>query len=85
MKGKYALAYGKAQEVRQAALTASLTSMTAAAAGGSADYAIQTLTQSTPFGFVNSDEAQTVMQVIINLQTRVNQLESRLQALGLIA
>ena len=53
--------------------------------GEKAGFAIQTLTQTSPFGFVTSDEAQTVLQVIANLQTRVQELEDRLEELGLIA
>lgn len=48
------------------------------------DYAIQDLTQTTPYGFVTSDEAQTVLSVIANLQTRVQELEDRLEELGLV-
>jgi len=66
-----------------AALTAQLTTVTASAPG-TADFAIQDLVN-PGFGFVNANEAQTVLAVIINLQARVAQLESRLQALALIA
>ena len=66
-----------------AALTAQLTTITSTAPG-TPDYAIQDLTQTTPFGFVTKDEGNSVLSVIANLQTRVSQLESRLQALGLI-
>jgi hypothetical protein len=67
-----------------AALTAQLTTITSTAPG-TPDYAIQDLTDTTPFGFASKDEGNTVLSVIANLQTRVSQLESRLQALGLIA
>ena len=67
-----------------AALTTQLTTITSTAPG-TADYAIQDLTQSTPFGFVTKDEGNSVLAVIANLQARVAQLESRLQALGLIS
>ena len=67
-----------------AALTAQLTTITSTAPG-TPDYAIQDLTQTTPFGFVTKDEGNSVLAVIANLQTRVSQLESRLQALNLIA
>jgi hypothetical protein len=66
-----------------AALTAQLTTITSTAPV-TPDYAIQDLTQTTPFGFVTKDEGNSVLSVIANLQTRVSQLESRLQALGLI-
>jgi len=64
-----------------AALTTQLTSITATAPG-TPDYAIADLTQTTPFGFVSADEGQTVLKVILNLQTRVAELEARLQASG---
>lgn len=67
-----------------AALTTQLTTITSTAPG-TPDYAIQDLTSTTPFGFASKDEGNTVLSVIANLQTRVSQLESRLQALGLIA
>ena len=67
-----------------AALTAQLTTITSTAPG-TPDYAIQDLTQTTPFGFVTKDEGNTVLSVIANLQTRVSQLETQLKALGLIA
>ena len=67
-----------------AALTAQLTTITATAPV-TPDYAVQDLTVTTPYGFVTKDEGNSVLAVIINLQTRVSQLESRLQALSLIA
>ena len=67
-----------------AALTTQLTSITSTAPG-TPDYAIQDLVNTSAYGFVTKDEGNTVLSVIANLQTRVAQLESRLQALGLIA
>ena len=67
-----------------AALTTQLTSITSTAPV-TPDYAIQDLTSTTPFGFATKDEGNSVLSVIANLQTRVAQLESRLQALNLIA
>jgi hypothetical protein len=66
-----------------AALTAQLTTVSASAPVA-ADFTVQDLVN-PGFGFVNANEAQTVMAVMINLQTRVAELESRLQALNLIA
>jgi hypothetical protein len=66
-----------------AALTPQLTTI-AASAPVNVDFNIQNLVN-PGFGFANANEAQTVLSVIINLQTRVAQLESRLQALDLIA
>lgn len=67
-----------------AALTAQLTTITSTAPG-TPDYAIQDLVNSSAYGFVTKDEGNSVLAVIANLQTRVSQLESRLQALGLIS
>jgi len=70
-----------------AALTTTLTSVSSDAPV-TPDYAIQALVQGPlgtgPYGFVTSDEAQTVISVIANLQARVNDLEARLQGNGLI-
>lgn len=67
-----------------AALTAQLTTITSTPPV-TPDYAIQDLTSTTPFGFVTKDEGNSVLAVIANLQARVAQLESRLQALALIS
>lgn len=76
--------YGVAPVVQPTALTAADTTITHTAPSV-ADFAIQALTTTTPFGFVTADEGHTVLQVIANLQTRVNELETKLQALGAIA
>jgi hypothetical protein len=52
---------------------------------GTPDYAIQDLVLGTGYGFVTVDEGQTVLSVIANLQARVNGLETKLVALGLLA
>ena len=66
-----------------AANTAALTTITATAPG-TPDYAIQDLTDTGGFGFKTKDEGNTVLTVIINLQTRVSQLESKLATYGLL-
>ena len=76
--------FGTTPVSKAAALTAALTTITATAPG-TPDYAIQNLTNSSGYGFVTSDEGQSVLKVIANLQTRVGELESRLQAYGLLA
>jgi hypothetical protein len=76
--------YGTTPVVQGAALTTQLTSITSTAPG-TPDYAIQDLTQTTPFGFVTKDEGNTVLSVIANLQARLAQVESRLETVGLIA
>jgi hypothetical protein len=76
--------YGTTPVVQGAALTAQLTSITSTAPG-TLDFAIQDLTQTTPFGFVTKDEGNSVLAVIANLQARLAQVEARLETVGLIA
>ena len=66
-----------------AANTTALTDITFTAPG-SPDYAIQDLTNSSPFGFVTKDEGNTVLSVVKNLQDRVSELESKLQTYGML-
>jgi hypothetical protein len=68
---------------RQTELTDELTTITHTAPG-TPDYAIQDLTNSSGYGFVTQDEGNTVLSVIANLQTRVNELETKLTAYGLL-
>src|SRR3990167_5010105 len=68
---------------RQTELTDELTTVTFTAPG-TPDYAIQDLVQNTGFGFVTKDEGNTVLSVIANLQARVNELETKLTAYGLL-
>lgn len=67
-----------------AALTAQLTTITIADAAGSPDYAIAAVTNSSPYGFSNAAEAITLLYVIKNLQTRLAEVEARLEAVGLV-
>jgi len=69
--------YGKTPVTIGAALTTQLTSITHTAAG-TPDFAIQDLTNVAPFGFATKDEGNTVLAVILNLQSRVAELEARL-------
>lgn len=66
------------------ALTAQLTTITHTEPG-TPDYAIQNVTNSSPYGFVSADEANSVLKVIKNLQTRLAEVEARLEEAGLIA
>lgn len=65
------------------ALTTKLTQITHTAPG-TPDYAIQDLTNSSAYGFVTKDEGNTVLSVILNLQQRVDQLETRLISMGIL-
>lgn len=77
--------WGATPAVRAAALTTQLTTITPADAAGTPDYAIAAITSSSPFGFSNAAEGITLLYVIKNLQTRMSELESRLQTLGILA
>ncbi len=76
--------YKDTKEFRGAALTAQLTTITHTEPG-TPDYAIQGVTSTSPFGFVTADEGNSVLKVIANLQTRLAEVEARLEALDLIA
>ena len=64
---------------RGAALTAQLTSLTHTAPS-TPDYALQDLTDTGGFGFKTKDEGNSVLAVILNLQTRMAELEARLSS-----
>ena len=76
--------FGANPTTKPAANTAALTTITSTAPS-TQDFAIQDLTQTTPFGFVTKDEGNSVLSVIANLQARVTQLETKLQTLGLLS
>jgi hypothetical protein len=76
--------YNAPPVVQPAEMTDELTSITHTAPS-SPDYALQDLVQNTGFGFATADEGNTVLSVILNLQTRVNELEAKLVSLGLLA
>lgn len=75
--------FGVAPTTRQTELTDELTTITFTAPG-TPDYAIQDLTNAGGFGFVTKDEGNTVLSVVANLQARVNELETKLTAYGLL-
>jgi hypothetical protein len=76
--------YGATPVAQQTELTDELTTITHTAPG-TADFAIQNLVAATGYGFVTEDEGNTVLSVIANLQARVNELETKLVALGFLA
>jgi hypothetical protein len=81
--------FGTAPTTQQTALTAQLTSITHTAPT-TPDYAIQDFVDvagdgSEGFSFKDKDEANTVLSVILNLQTRVQELEDKIKAYGLLA
>lgn len=68
----------------QTALTSPTTSVTYTVTG-TPDYAVATVTNASPFGFTTLDEAEAIVNTIINLQTRINELETKLQSANIIA
>jgi hypothetical protein len=73
----------KANGTQGAALTAQLTTITHTAPG-TPDYALQDLVQNTGFGFATADEGNTLLSVVKNLQTRLAEVEARLEGVGLV-
>jgi len=69
---------------QQSALTTQLTTISHTEPT-TPDYAIQDLTQTSPYGFASKDEGNTVLKVIKNLQTRLSELETKLKAIGILA
>jgi len=49
------------------------------------DFSMSSLTTTSAAGFSTLDEAQAFMEVVINMQLRVGEIETKLQALGLLA
>lgn len=68
-----------------AALTAQLTTITIADAAGTPDYALSALTTTSPYGLATAAEAITLLYVIKNLQTRMAEIEARLEEAGIVA
>jgi hypothetical protein len=76
--------FGSAPITQPTEITDELTTITHTAPG-TPDYAVQDLTNTGGYGFVTQDEGNTVLSVIANLQARVNELETTLANLGLLA
>ncbi len=67
-----------------ASLTAALTTITMSAPA-TADYAIQVMVTATGYKFADTNEAQGLLMVVQNLQTRLAEVEARLVECGLNA
>ena len=78
--------FGAAPGKRASAMTTQLTALTYTAPGAD-DFAIQDFGDAVTgkFAFISKDEANTVLKVIANLQTRVAELEAMLKACGLLS
>jgi len=76
--------YNSTPVVQPTALTGQETTITFTEPG-TPDYALQDMTNSSPWGFADGDEARTFVGVVENLQVRVDEIETKLQSLGLLA
>lgn len=76
--------FGETPVSQQTALTAQHATLTQAGTD-SGDVAIQALVNVGPFGFVNAAEGEAVVACVLNLMVRVQELEDKLQAYGLLA
>ena len=76
--------WNAAPVIRPTALTTALTQITHTGPG-SPDYAIAVPISSNAWGFSLQAEFETAMSVILNLQVRVDELETKMQAMGLLA
>lgn len=74
--------YNVTPVVRPTALTAALTALTHTAPG-TPDYALQNLTAGG-YGFVTADEGNTMLTVLVRTALRLGEVETKLQALGLL-
>ena len=54
-------------------------------AGAGADNSIQALTNSSPFGFVLAAEGEAALRTIVDVQTRLNAIQTALINLGIFA
>lgn len=70
---------------QQTALTASVNSLTQAGSPSVQDFNLQALTNTSAWGFASQDEGETFLQVILNMQTRINELEAKLQLANILA
>ena len=80
---KDALKQGAGIVAKATALTTQKATLIPADAEGSPDVNIQAITSTSPFGFVDAQEAITVLYTIINLQDRLAELEAIVEAAGL--
>lgn len=76
--------YGATPVAQPAALTAQLTTITIADAAGTPDYALQSVINSSAYGFASAAEAISFLYVVKNLQVRVQEIENVLENNGLV-
>lgn len=75
--------YGASPVVQQTGLTTQVGTVTFSEPT-TPDYAIADLTSVDSYGFVSLDEGQSILKVIANLQTRVQELETKLKSYGFL-
>jgi len=68
-----------------AALTTQLSTITIADAAGTPDYALQAVINTNAYGLASAAEMITLLYVIKNLQTRLAEVEARLEGAGIVA
>lgn len=76
--------FGSTPVVQQAALTVNVGTVTFSEPT-TPDYAIASLTSVNGFGFSTLDEGHSILKVLANLQTRVNELSTRLTTYGFLS
>jgi hypothetical protein len=76
--------YGVTPVVQPTVLTTAETTLTFVDEN-TPDFALSSLTTTSPAGFATLDEAQALVEVVANNQARIGELETKLQALGLLA
>lgn len=76
--------YNSTPVVKPTALTTVETSLTFVNEN-TPDFALSSLTTTSSAGFATLDEAQAFVEVVANMQIRIGELETKLQALGLLA
>ncbi len=65
------------------AFTAAKPTFTIADAEGTPDEAIQAVTNTSPYGFVNAAELITLLYKVQNMHTRIGEMEALLEANGI--
>ena len=76
--------HGVTPVIQSVAVTTALTDLTHTAPS-TADYAIQALTTTTPYGFVTSDEGNTVLKVVQANKVNIAEIYAALKAHGIMA
>lgn len=76
--------HGVTPVIQSVAVTTALTDLTQAGSF-TPDYAIQAITNSTPYGFVNAAEGETVVKVVQANKVNIAEIYAALKAHGIMA